>query len=81
MDQTENQYKNFSFPHPSVVPQKGSKKAYAISTKPSSSAREKCENKISSHFQLNKKPVIFEAVSVEKEALYEKSYQIYFFKK
>ena len=79
MDQTENQYKKFSFPHPSVVPQKGSKKAYAISTKPSSSAREKCENKISSHFQLNKKPVIFEAVRVY--IYYVRSYVKHIFSK
>ena len=69
-------------------------KAYSISTKPSSSAREKCENKISSHFQLNKKPVIFEtvkvkedtsvifeAVRVKEDTLCEKSCQTYFHKK
>ena len=50
-----------------MAPQEGFMKAYSISTKPSSSAREKCENKISSHFQLNKKPVIFETVKVKED--------------
>ena len=56
-------------------------KAYIISTKPSWSAREKHENKISSHSQLNKKPVIFEEVRVEKYILCEKPFQTYFLKK
>ena len=63
------------------TPQEGFMKAYTISTKPSSSAREKRENKISSHFKLNKKPVNFEAVRVEENILFEKSYQTYFLKK
>ena len=41
----------FLFPHPSVALQEGFMKVYTISTKPSSSAREKRENKISSHFE------------------------------
>ena len=53
-------------------------KAYTISTKPSSSAREKRENKISSHFQLNKKPVIFEATRVEPGGMNNQGVQIYF---
>ena len=53
--------------------------AYTISTKPSSSAREKRENKISSHFQLNKKPVIFEAVRVY--IYYVRSYVKHIFSK
>ena len=63
------------------TPQEGFMKAYTISTKLSSSARETRENKISSHFQLNKKPVIFEAVRIEENILFEKSYQTYFLKK
>ena len=57
-----------------MAPQEGSKKAYTISTKPSSSAREKRENKISSHLQMDKKLVIFEAVRVEEATLCEKSF-------
>ena len=90
LDQAENQYKNFHFHthlwHP--------KKAYTISTKPSSIAREKHKNKLTSQFQLNKKPVIFEAVRVEEDTsvifevvrvredtLCEKLCQTYFLKK
>ena len=55
-------------------------KAYTISTKSSLGAIEKRENKISSHFQLNKKPVIFEAIWVGEDILREKSCQTYFLK-
>ena len=51
--------------------QVGFMKFYTMSIKPSWSAREKRKNKISSHFQLNKKPVIFEAVRVEKDFMQE----------
>ena len=81
LDWAENQHKNFHFHTPPWHPQEGFMKAYIISTKPSWSAREKGENKISSHFQLNKKSVIFEAVRVEKDTLCEKSCQTYFLKK
>ena len=54
LDQAENQYKKLHFHIPPWHHQEGFMKAYTISTKPSSSAREKRENKISSHFQLNK---------------------------
>ena len=64
-----------------MAPQEGFMKAYTISTKHSSSATEKHKNKISSQFQLNKKPVIFEAVRVKEDALCEKSCQTYFLKK
>ena len=63
-----------------MAPQEGFMKVYTISIKPSSSAREKCENKISRHFQLNKKPVTFEAVRVEEDILREKSCKTYFLK-
>ena len=81
LDQAESQYKNLHFHTPPWHHQEGFTKAYTISTKLSSSAREKRENKISSHFQLNKKPVIFEAVRVEENVLFEKSYQTHFLKK
>ena len=42
--------------------QEGFMKAYTISTKLSSTAREKRKNKISSHFQLKKQAVIFDTV-------------------
>ena len=71
----------FLFPHPSVALQEGFMKVYTISTKPSSSAREKRENKISSHFQLKKKPAIFETVRIQEDTLCEKLCQTYFLKK
>ena len=81
LDQADSQYKKLHFHTPPWDPQEGFMKAYTICPKPSSSAREKCENKISSHFQLNKKPVIFETVRVGENILCEKSCQIYFLKK
>ena len=81
LDQAENQYKKLHFHIPPWHHQEGFMKAYTISTKPSSSAREKRENKIESHFQLNKKPVISEAVRIEEDILCEKSCQTYFLKK
>ena len=54
LDQAESQYKNHHFHTPLWQHQEGFMKAYTISTKSSLSAREKRENKISSHFQLNK---------------------------
>ena len=81
LDQAESQYKFFFFSHPSTAPQKAFMEAYTISTKPSSSAREKRENKISSHFQLKKKPVIFETVRIQEDTLCEKLCQTYFLKK
>ena len=80
MDQAENQY-NFFFPHPSTALQKEFMDASIISSKPSSSAREKRENKISSHFQLKKKPVIFETVRIQEDTLCEKPCQTHFLKK
>ena len=52
------------------IPQERFMKVYTIYTKPSSSAREKRENKISSHFQLNKKLGIFQAVRAEEDTLF-----------
>ena len=54
LDQADSQYKNLHIHTPPWHHQECFMKAYAISTKPSSSAKEKLENKISSHFQLNK---------------------------
>ena len=81
LDQAESQYKNLHFHTPPWHPQEGFMKAYTISTKPSSSARGKRENKISNHFQLNKKSVISEVVRVEEDILCEKSCQTDFLKK
>ena len=53
LDQAESQYKNLHFHTLPWHHQDGFKKAYTICTKLSSSAREKRENKIASHFQLN----------------------------
>ena len=55
-------------------------KAYTTSTKPSSKATEKHENKISGQFQSNKKPEVFEAVRVKEDELSENSCQKYFLK-
>ena len=55
-------------------------KAYTTSTKPSSNATEKHENKISCQFQSNKKPEVFEAVRVKEDELSENSCQTYFLK-
>ena len=63
-----------------MAPQ-GFMKANTTSTKPSSNATEKGENKISRQFQLNKKPEMFEAVRVKEDALSEKSCQTNFLKK
>ena len=81
LDQAESQYKNLHFHTLPWHPQEGFMTAYSISTKPSSTIREKRENKISCHFQSNKKPVIFEAVRIEEDILCEKSCQTYFLKK
>ena len=55
-------------------------KAYTTSTKPSSKATEKYENKISRQFQSNKKPEVFEVVRVKEDELSENSCQTYFLK-
>ena len=77
LDQAESQYRNLHFHIPPWHPQEGFMKAYTISTKPSSSASEKLKKKISCHFQLNKKPVTFDAVRVEEDTLCEKSCQTF----
>ena len=63
-------------PNPSQVPSSS-----ASSILPNPFSRRKRKNKISSDFQLNKKPVIFKAVRIEEDTLYEKSCQIYYLKK
>ena len=67
LDPAESQYKNLHFHTPPWHPKEGFMKAYTISTKLSSSVRKKSENEISSHFQQNKNPVIFEAVRVKED--------------